>query len=165
MSEGIGTHGSNDEKIRPETLGTLFSGMEAKIIPAEGGGDPLPPGEQGELCMRGPNIIQGYFENPEATKEALVDGFFHTGDIGQMDSDGYFIIVDRKKELIKVSWLLALSIARNVRDTFFFLSSTRGYRSAPPSWKRYCFLIRLSSTPALSRFRRRIPQTVNTRGL
>ncbi len=62
----------------------------------------LPDGEVGEICVRGPNIMLGYLNQPEATAEAIVDGWFHTGDLGKRDEDGYFYIVDRKKDMILV---------------------------------------------------------------
>jgi long-chain acyl-CoA synthetase len=60
----------------------------------------LAPGEVGELRIRGPNVTQGYWNRPEETKAAFVDEWFLTGDIGYMDEDGFFFIVDRKKDMI-----------------------------------------------------------------
>jgi long-chain acyl-CoA synthetase len=61
---------------------------------------PLPEGERGEICIRGHNIMKGYLGRPEATSEALKNGWFHSGDIGYRDSDGCYFIVDRKKDMI-----------------------------------------------------------------
>lgn len=60
----------------------------------------LPVGELGEIVLRGPNIFKGYFKNPEATAKAFANGWFHTGDIGYRDPDGFFYIADRKSDMI-----------------------------------------------------------------
>jgi len=60
----------------------------------------LSPGEVGELICRGPNVMQGYHRNPEGTREALRDGWLYTGDLATMDKEGFFYIVDRKKDMI-----------------------------------------------------------------
>jgi len=60
----------------------------------------LPPGERGEVVIQGPNVMQGYLNNPDATADALGDGWLHTGDVGVMDADGYLWIVDRIKDMI-----------------------------------------------------------------
>jgi acyl-CoA synthetase (AMP-forming)/AMP-acid ligase II len=63
-------------------------------------GTPAPPGVAGDVCVRGPNVMQGYFNRPDATAEALRDGWLHTGDVGYRDEDGFFFLVDRKKDMI-----------------------------------------------------------------
>jgi len=60
----------------------------------------VPQGEIGELVVRGPQVMKGYLNRPDATAETLCDGWLHTGDIARMDEDGYFYIVDRKKDMI-----------------------------------------------------------------
>lgn len=82
------------------SVGVPIFDTEVKIVPAEGGEDPLPPGEQGEVCLRGPQIMLGYRNRPAETAAALVDGWLHTGDIGILDADGYLSIVDRKKDML-----------------------------------------------------------------
>ena len=77
------------------SVGPAVPGVEVKLGPVEGAG----PGE-GEVLIRGPNVMLGYFENPEATAEVLVDGWFHTGDIGRLDGDGYLSICGRSKSVI-----------------------------------------------------------------
>jgi fatty-acyl-CoA synthase len=62
--------------------------------------DPVPTGERGEVVVRGPNVMKGYWNRPEATAEAIRNGWFHTGDVGVMDDEGYLYIVDRKKDMI-----------------------------------------------------------------
>ncbi|MGQ9787481.1 MAG: AMP-binding enzyme, partial [Anaerolineae bacterium] len=71
-----------------------------KIMDAETGTRELPPGEVGELWVKGPQVMAGYWNHPEETAQVLVDGWLRTGDLARMDEDGYFYIVDRKRDLI-----------------------------------------------------------------
>ena len=81
------------------SIGLPFSDVEAKIVSLEGNED-LPPGQPGEIALRTPTMMLGYYKDPEETAKTIKDGWLFTGDIGYMDEDGYFYITDRKKELI-----------------------------------------------------------------
>jgi long-chain acyl-CoA synthetase len=82
------------------SVGIPVSSTEARIVSADDGRTPLPVGEAGELIVRGPQVMVGYWQRPEETAAALVDGWMHTGDLATMDQDGYFRIVGRKKDMI-----------------------------------------------------------------
>ena len=82
------------------TIGLPFPSTEAKIVDTETGTQDLPPGEVGELAVRGPQVMKGYWQMPTETTNVLRDGWLYTGDISRMDEDGYFQIVDRKKDMI-----------------------------------------------------------------
>lgn len=83
------------------SIGLPLPDVEAKIISLEDGMSELPPRAVGELVIKGPQVMKGYHNMPSETANALRDGWLYTGDIAYMDEDGYFYIVDRKKELIK----------------------------------------------------------------
>jgi long-chain acyl-CoA synthetase len=83
------------------SIGIPFPDVDVKIVSLDDGSDLL-PGQLGEIVLRSPTVMLGYYRNPEETRKALVDGWLFTGDIGYMDEDGYFYITDRKKELIIV---------------------------------------------------------------
>src|SRR2546429_64964 len=85
------------------SIGVPIPDVDAKIVDLETGTRDLPVGETGELVLRGPNLMDGYYQRPEETALALRDGWLYTGDVARMDEDGYFYILDRKKELIIVS--------------------------------------------------------------
>jgi len=84
------------------TIGLPLPGTDAKIVDVQTGKTDLKPGEIGEVLVKGPQVMQGYWNHPEETKIVLKDGWLYTGDIGFMDEDGFFAIVDRKKDMIKV---------------------------------------------------------------
>jgi long-chain acyl-CoA synthetase len=85
---------------KPGSCGVPLPGIVMEIVALDDPGQVLDVGEKGELRIKGPNVMKGYWNRPEETKAAFVDGFFLTGDIGTMDADGYFYIVDRKKDMI-----------------------------------------------------------------
>ncbi|MBC8331609.1 MAG: long-chain fatty acid--CoA ligase [Anaerolineae bacterium] len=86
---------------RAGSIGLPLPDVEARIISLDDEVTVLPPGEIGEIVLKGPQIFKGYHNMPTETQNSLRDGWLYTGDIGRMDDDGYFYIVDRKKELIK----------------------------------------------------------------
>ena len=84
--------------IKKGSIGMPFPSVDAKVVDEEG--KELPPGEVGELAVKGPNVMKGYWNRPEETQKTLKDGWLFTGDLAKMDQDGYFYIVDRKKDMI-----------------------------------------------------------------
>ena len=85
---------------KPGTIGLPLPGITLDIVSLADPGEVLPLGETGELRVKGPNVTQGYWRQPEATAASFTDGGLLTGDIGYMDQDGYVFIVDRKKDMI-----------------------------------------------------------------
>ncbi|GAB6875409.1 long-chain-fatty-acid--CoA ligase [Thermaerobacter litoralis] len=85
---------------RNGTIGIPLPDTEARIVDIETGTRVLGPGEEGELVIRGPQVMKGYWNRPDETERTLRDGWLYTGDIATMDEDGFFRIVDRKKEMI-----------------------------------------------------------------
>jgi len=83
---------------KPGTVGQPVFGVEIRCVDDEDG--PVPAGEPGEVVIRGHNVMKGYYKQPGATAEAMRNGWFHTGDVGIIDADGYLSIVDRKKDMI-----------------------------------------------------------------
>lgn len=92
-----------DGKQKPGTIGIPFPDMEWRIMDLDNGTKELPPGQAGEIVLRGPDLMTGYLNQPELTSWTIRDGWLYTGDIGVMDDDGYIAIVDRKKDLVIVS--------------------------------------------------------------
>jgi long-chain acyl-CoA synthetase len=92
---------NHDVYYRDGSVETPIETVEMKIVDPEG--LELPVGEQGEIAIKGPNVMLGYFRRPNETAEVLRGGWFLTGDIGKRDDDGYFYIVDRAKDMINVS--------------------------------------------------------------
>lgn len=93
------------ELNRPGTIGTALPDTEARLVDGETGLD-VADGDVGELLVRGPQVMKGYYRNPEATSAVLADGWLHTGDMARRSPDGYFTIVDRKRDIIKTSGFL-----------------------------------------------------------
>jgi long-chain acyl-CoA synthetase len=87
-----------DRERKPGTIGQAIAGVQMRVQSDDG--DPLPPGEIGEIAIRGDNVMKGYWRRPEDTRDAMAGGWFRTGDLGRMDPEGYFSIVDRKKDMI-----------------------------------------------------------------
>lgn len=85
------------------SVGLPFPSTECKIVDIETGERIVPVGEDGELCIRGPQVMKGYWNRPDETAIALRDGWLYTGDVARMDEDGFFYIVQRKKDMIIVS--------------------------------------------------------------
>ncbi len=99
-----GTHSNpvyDPHLMKVETIGLPIHDTEQKIVDIETGQIELGAGEEGELIVRGPQVMQGYWKAPAATAESLRDGWLYTGDIGWRDEEGYVTITDRKKEMIK----------------------------------------------------------------
>jgi long-chain acyl-CoA synthetase len=87
-----------DRERKPGSIGTPVQGVEMKVVDDDD--HELPQGEVGEIVIRGHNVMKGYWGRPEATTEAIRDGWFHSGDMALVDEEGYFFIVDRKKDMI-----------------------------------------------------------------
>jgi long-chain acyl-CoA synthetase len=96
------THANPIHQAKLGSIGIPIADTDAKIVDVETGAD-LPTGEAGELVIRGPQVMKGYWKRPEETAAAMAGGWFHTGDVAQMDDDGYFRIVDRMKDQINTA--------------------------------------------------------------
>ena len=99
----LGHNGPVDQESGALSVGLVIPGIEAWIVDVEDPDRILPPGEEGELVLRGPSIVNGYWRKPEETASAIRDGRFYTGDVAKIDEQGWCYIVDRKKDLINVS--------------------------------------------------------------
>jgi long-chain acyl-CoA synthetase len=94
----VASFNHRDRERKPGSIGTPVEGVEMKVVDDEG--NDVPQGEVGEIVIRGHNVMKGYWNREDATAETIVDGWLHTGDMATMDEDGYFFIVDRKKDMI-----------------------------------------------------------------
>ncbi len=97
------THSNPPHRPRYGTVGVPLPYTGVRIVSLEDGVTEVAPGESGEIAVRGPMVTKGYWGRPEATTEAIPDGWLRTGDIGRVDEEGYFTIEERKKDLIKAS--------------------------------------------------------------
>jgi len=96
------THANPVGRTKPGSIGVPLPDTDARIVDLETGAD-VPPGASGELLIRGPQVMRGYWERPEETARVLADGWFRTGDVAVMDDEGYFRIVDRLKDVINTA--------------------------------------------------------------
>jgi long-chain acyl-CoA synthetase len=87
-----------DKERKVGSIGTPIEGVEMKLVDDDG--NDVEPGEVGEIAIKGHNVMKGYWNKPDETDEAIADGWFHSGDMAKVDEDGYFFIVDRKKEMV-----------------------------------------------------------------
>ena len=98
-TSGIATAVSSEFYLaNPSSVGPLVPCMEARVVDEDG--STLDPGRRGELLLRGPNVTRGYLNQPDATAEAIVDGWFRTGDVAEIDADGWIYIKDRIKDMV-----------------------------------------------------------------
>src|SRR3954471_3426401 len=95
---GMATFNLPDRERKPGSIGVPVGGTEMKVVDDDD--NEVPQGEPGEIVMRGPFVMKGYWNRDDATAQVMRGGWFHTGDVARVDEDGYFFIVDRKKDLI-----------------------------------------------------------------
>ena len=95
---GMGSFNQRDRERKPGSIGQPVGGTEMRLVDDDD--NDVPVGERGEILMRGPFVMSGYWGRDDATADAMRGGWFHTGDIATVDDDGYYFIVDRKKDLI-----------------------------------------------------------------
>ena len=98
VSGGFTGHQAEDYELRPASCGPAFPIGEMKIVDANG--NALPPSGVGELWVKGPSVVRGYWQNPQATTETFVDGWLRTGDIARLDEEGFCTILDRAKDML-----------------------------------------------------------------
>ena len=98
-TNAYGPGNTGDDYVRkPTSTGRWVPPMEIKIAGSDGAA--LPPGEVGEICFRGPMLIRGYWNKPEATAETIIDGWLYSGDIGRIDDEGFLYVEDRAKDMV-----------------------------------------------------------------
>ncbi|MBZ6377863.1 fatty acid--CoA ligase [Pacificimonas flava] len=91
-------HSAEDYLLHPDSVGLPVPCVDLKVVDEKG--DEVPAGMSGELCIRGPNVVHGYWNNPEQTAAAFPDGWYHTGDVCRIDPDGFVYLLDRKKDML-----------------------------------------------------------------
>ena len=137
---------------KPGSIGMPYPDTDCKIVDPEKGDQELPAGEEGELIIKGPQVMSGYWNRPNDTAVALRDGWLYTGDIARMDEDGYFYIVDRKKDMIiyggnniyprEVEEILyehpAGSLHRCPREIFGVVASQKTVEATPEEIIEFC---------------------------
>jgi long-chain acyl-CoA synthetase len=92
---------NHESAYREESVGTALEGVEIKVVDEKG--DILPAGQLGEIAIKGPNVMKGYFNRPEETAEVIREGWFLSGDIGKLDEEGFVYVVDRAKDMVNIS--------------------------------------------------------------
>ena len=97
------THVNPPQRARLGSIGVPLPDTDARVVDPDDRTKELAVGEVGELALRGPQVMQGYWKRPDATAEVMLDGWFHTGDLARVDDDGYFYIVDRIKDVINAA--------------------------------------------------------------
>ena len=97
------THANPIHRAKAGSFGIPLADTDAAIVDSEEGRREMPTGEIGELVLRGPQVMKGYWKRPRETAEAIREGWFYTGDLARMDEEGYFYIVDRKKDVINAA--------------------------------------------------------------
>lgn len=100
LSETSNIISANPEIQKPGSVGVPWPDVDVRIVDLESGTKDMPPGELGEVIAKGPQIMTGYWNNPEETENALKNGWLYTGDIGYMDEEGYIFLLDRKKDMV-----------------------------------------------------------------
>jgi long-chain acyl-CoA synthetase len=104
-------------KRKVGSIGIPISDTNCRIVDLNDGDTDVPVGESGEILVKGPQVMKGYWNRPEETASTLTDGWLHTGDIGKMDEEGYFYIVDRKKDMILSGGLNVYP--RDIEEVFY----------------------------------------------
>ena len=119
---------------KPGTVGMPIFGVDVRCVDEEG--MPVGTGERGEIVVRGPNVMKGYCNRPDATVDVMRNGWFHTGDIGVLDADGYLSIVDRKKDMILRGGFNVYPRDRRSGDDAPRDLTRRGHRGGGPTARR-----------------------------